>query len=120
MVQTDFREKRQYRRLDLRLPLEYYKTDMGRPGVARTMTVNVSTGGVYFETTCEDIKTGDSLALEVGVPPGDARFPMHGKFATTGKVVRTEKIHNPATQNQPAFTSLGVASKFQEGFKLTL
>jgi len=120
MVQTDFKEKRQHRRLDLRLPLEYYKTDMGRPGVAHTMTVNVSTGGVYFETTCEDIKTGDILALEVGVPPGDARFPMHGKFATTGKVVRTEKIRCPATKNQPEFTSFGIASKFQEGFKLTL
>jgi hypothetical protein len=113
------KDKRAHRRLQVHLPLEYRREGLGRCNVSRTTTKNVSTGGVYFETTADDFKPGEMLALEVGVPEDDPRFPTHGKIATTGKVVRTVKIDQPVKTGQPSFTRYGVAAVFQEPFRLT-
>jgi len=111
-------ERRAHRRLEIRLPLQYHREGVGRCNVCRTTTLNVSTGGVYFETTADDIQPADTLAFELGIPEGDARFPMHGKIATTGKVVRTLRIDRPASHGEPAFIRYGVGAQFQQGFRL--
>ncbi len=78
-----FKEKRAHRRLYIRLPLEYRKRDTGRSNAFRTMTINVSTGGVYFETTDEGIQVGDILDFALGIPPGDSRFPLPRVLSTS-------------------------------------
>lgn len=118
-MSSGFKEKRAHRRLYIRLPLEYRKRNTGRSSTSRTMTVNVSTGGVYFETTNETIRVGDILEFALGIPPGDARFPLPGKIANKGKVVRTALIqdHDPQAGSN-SYSSLGVAAQFQEEFKI--
>lgn len=82
------------------------------------MTINISTGGVYFETTADDIGEGDDLALEVGVPSGDGRFPQHSKIAAVGRVIRSKMIENKPNDKGVTYTRYGVAAQFQQGFKL--
>jgi len=116
---SEFEEKRAHRRLYIRLPLKYRKRDAGRSNAFRTMTINVSTGGVYFETTDEDIQLGDILDFELGIPPGDSRFPLPGKIANTGKVIRTAAIADQDLGNGgPSYSRFGVAAQFQEEFKI--
>lgn len=100
------------------MPLEYRRAGLGRCNVSRTTTQNVSTGGVYFETTVEDIERGEVLALEFGVPEGDPRFPTQGKISTSGCVVRMTRIEETGGGGKPAFTRYGVAAEFQQPFKL--
>ncbi len=119
MTSTKFKEKRAHRRLDIRLPLEYRRQESPRANMFRTNTVNVSTGGVFFITTVDDFKPGDKLAFDLGVPPGDGRFPQEGKFSTTGQVVRTSIIDNTPNAKGVSIPRYGVAARFQQGFKLT-
>ena len=83
------------------------------------MTINISTGGVYFETTADDIREGDDLDLKVGVPPGDGRFPQHSKIATVGRVIRSKMIEDKPNDKGVTYTRYGVAAQFQQGFKLS-
>ena len=115
---TSFVENRSHRRLDIRLPLEYHKEGVGRCNVFRTVTINVSTGGVYFETAADDIQVGDCLSLQLAVPADDGRFPPNGKISTVAKVVRTKAINDPATKKGLPFTRYGVAAQFEQGLKL--
>jgi hypothetical protein len=116
---SEFKEKRAHRRLYIRLPLEYRKRDAGRSKGFRTMAINVSTGGVYFETTDEDIQVGNILDFELGIPPGDSRFPLPGRIANKGKVVRTAAIHDQDPgSGGPSYSRFGVAAQFQEEFKI--
>jgi len=116
---SEFKEKRAHRRLYIRLPLEYRKRDVGRSNAFRTMTINVSTGGVYFETTDEGIQVGDILDFELGIPPGDSRFPLPGRIANKGKVMRTVAIQAQDLKNgAPSYSRFGVAAQFQEEFKI--
>lgn len=111
-------EKRAHRRLTIRIPLEYRKQGVRRSNVSRTMTINVSTGGIYFETTDDTIAEGDLLELELGIPPGDSRFPIQGKIANLGKVVRKRLIETDPDQPAAAYTRYGLAAQFQEEFKI--
>ena len=82
------------------------------------MTVNVSTGGAYFETTDEDIKVGDELALELEIPSGDARFPLQGKIVTVGQVVRRTVIEDEPNQDGLTFVRFGLGARFQKSLDL--
>ena len=119
MTSTTFKEKRAHRRLDIHLPLEYRRQAKARSNVYRTMTVNVSTGGLYFITADESLLPGDVLALEMEVPPGDGPFPQESRISTTGEVIRTTVIDSETKPNGVKFSRYGVAAKFQKDFKLT-
>lgn len=111
-------ERRRDRRLPIQLPLTYRRQGSGRGKPFGTVTLNVSTGGVYFMTTADDMRAGDMLDLEFGVPTDDDRFPPDGKIATVGRVVRTERISARAGDREPSFARFGVAAQFEQGLKL--
>ena len=112
-------EKRTHRRLAVRLPLAYRRADSPRANGSHMSTINVSTGGVYFETTDEDLRTGDELVLELNVPEGDERFPPHSKVKTVGRVVRTEVIDgDDEGDGAVRFRRLGVGALVEQGLKL--
>ena len=111
--------KRSHRRLNIRLPMSFHKENVGRSNSLRTVSINVSTGGIYFETAAEDLKIGDRLAFELAVPPEDGRFPPEGKITTKGKVVRTTVLKDLSNDEGLSFARYGVAAQFEESFKLT-
>ena len=117
-TQTATTDKRRHRRLDLRLPVEYRRRN-GRRGLpTKTVSLNVSTGGIYFETAADDIEVGQTLELELGIPENDQRFPPHGHIAAVGKVVRVKALGDQPNPEGAVFTRYGIAARFAEGFKL--
>jgi len=121
VVESDAREQRLHRRLEVKLPLEYCRVDaLNSAAPCRCVTQNVSTGGLYFETACDDLRVGDQLQLHLSVPPGDSRFPPHAKVTTVGRIVRTMCIKEFREETQPAFTRYGIAAQFQSPLKFLL
>jgi c-di-GMP-binding flagellar brake protein YcgR len=82
-------DKRQHRRLQIQLPLEFYPERAGRQATCRTITRDISSGGIYFEVEHEPLQEGVEIHLELTVPPG-AHFPYEGRVKTTASVVRVE------------------------------
>ncbi|MCH9021594.1 MAG: PilZ domain-containing protein [Planctomycetes bacterium] len=111
-------EKRQHRRLAIRLSLGYHKMNSETDTAYHSTTKNVSTGGVYFETTDEGLNPGDILEFEMGVPPGDDRFPRNMTISTTGEIMRRVLLEGEISDNGKSYSRFGVAAQFQQGFDL--
>jgi len=114
----DIAEKRTHRRLRIHLPVEYHLAGSSRLKISRTVTVNISTGGVYFETTADDIKPEDRLALELNLNQDDDRIPPHSRISTVAKVLRVTTIPEK-NKDKPSFNRYGIAAKFEQPLKLT-
>ena len=71
-------------------------------------TVNVSTGGLYFETPTETFEQGNLLQVELSIPPTSGLLEFGGKIAGFAKVLRTHS----------ASGSHGVALEFCHPLKL--
>jgi len=113
-------ERRKHRRLEIRLPLECSSADSsGRPATFRTVTFNISTGGVYFETEASDIKPGMRLSLELTIPPGDGHFPYQGHVTGTAEVLRVVPLPPKTDTSGKTRRWSGVATRFDERLKLS-
>ena len=102
----------------MQLPLEYRKPADYESKTLKSTTKNVSTGGVYFETTDESLEMGETLAFELGIPEGDNRFPKNGTISTMGEIIRLTPITEKSEEHSHTLTKYGVAAQFQHGFKL--
>ena len=85
-------ERRKHRRLEIRLPLECRTTHGGRKTAYRTVTCDISAGGLCFEVESNEFPVGTTLDMELGVPPGDGHSPYPGRVRGTGRVVRVERL----------------------------
>lgn len=108
-------ERRQYRRLPIRLPLECFPAGETREHALRCVTSNISTGGLFFEA---DLVNGSGppevnsmLTVELTVPPGEGHFPYEGRVSSVAEVLRCERL--PADRPR-----IGVAARFREPLKL--
>ncbi len=110
-------ERREHRRLEIRLPLEYRPAAEGACAY-RTVTLNVSTGGLYFETDSQDIGPGTLLELELTVPPGDGHFPYVSRVSSVAEVLRARPLAREVSA-RPGGQRLGVAARFREPLKLS-
>lgn len=116
----EIEERRAHRRLDIRLPLDYSRLGMPRSSSTKTVTRNVSTGGLCFETVADDLSPGDELAFDLGVPPSDSRYPPHATISTVGRVIRTSKIDDEPNDDGVVFTRYSIAAQFEKSLKLAL
>ena len=110
-------ERRKHRRLQMRLPLEFRRATESAAGQRHTMTRDVSTGGIYFETAMDDLRKGELLDIEMTIPPGEGHFPYQGRVSSVARVVRTEKP--PGSAEHTANRRMGVGVAFRESFKLS-
>jgi hypothetical protein len=113
-------EQRQHRRLEIRLPLEFHCPSQGDEHVLRTITRNISTGGVYFEADISDQlpppPAHSLLAVEMTIPPGEGYFPYEGRVRGLAEVLRCEPLST--TENAPTSRRMGIAARFSEPLKL--
>ncbi len=112
-------ERRDYRRLAIHLPLEFQRAGSLRTNYPPTVTTNVSTGGVCFETSADDLQPGDELHINLGVPPGDERFPQHGKITALAEILRCRPTENHPRPGGVVLPRYNVAARFRQGLKLT-
>ena len=109
-------EQRKHRRLEMRLPLEFRRVSEPDAGQHRSVTKDVSTGGVYFETVLDDLRKGELLNIEMTIPPGEGHFPYQGRVSSVAKIVRADKPAADAALTNPR---VGIGAAFRESFKLS-
>jgi hypothetical protein len=100
----------------MRLPIECQLE--GCPGLLRSVTQNVSTGGLYFEM---DVpagavapRQGASLKFDLTVPPGAGHSPYQGRISGTAELVRCR----PVAAATPTSDRCGIAVRFSRPLNL--
>ena len=83
-------EKRRHKRLGAKYNLSCRKVGSTGNISYDGHTVNVSTGGLYFETLSETFEPGDLLHVELSIPPTSGLLEFGGKIAGFAKVLRTD------------------------------
>jgi hypothetical protein len=109
-------DRRQHRRLVIRLPIECSGPESSHDGVIRANTNNISAGGVYFEV---DLTDGAAVPLpqamidvDLTVPPGEGHFPYQGRISAAAQVLRCDPLGDGSPQR------LGIAARFCEPLRL--
>lgn len=113
---TTKQERRRHRRLDIRLPLQYCPGNDSGVNVCRTVTRNISTGGLYFETDDLEIRAGMTIELELTIPPGEGYSPYQGHITSMGEVVRVDDLGPSANAST---RRVGVATRFRDSLRLS-
>ena len=110
-----------HHRLAINLPLECSAVGAEEGTAYRTVAINVSSGGLYFEVDCDEFRKGMLLSMELTVPPGDGHFPYPGRVRGIGEVVRVNKLPGGglAGPSEGARAQrFGVATSFRTPLKL--
>jgi len=83
-------ERRKTKRLGARFKLSYRKVGSTKDQAHTGRTVNVATGGLYFETQDELLKPGSLLEVELSIPPERGVLELGGKISGFAKVLRAD------------------------------
>jgi len=105
-------EKRRQERLGATYNISCRKIGSGRSELYEGCTVDVSSGGLYFETRADVFKTGDLLKVELSVEPTPGVLEFGGKIAGFAKVLRTSNFVDPAAETGSSSGRYGVAVEF--------
>ncbi len=107
--------RRLHDRLAIRLPVECRRDDNGRTSIIRTITQNVSTGGMYIELDASEFQPGDRIRVELIVPPAEGVSPYQGQAICKAEVLRVEPAPN-SRPTEPKRT--GIAARFLDRLRL--
>ncbi|UCE99858.1 MAG: PilZ domain-containing protein, partial [Planctomycetota bacterium] len=77
-------EKRKYKRVPITLDLSCRKVDSPDEKLYLGHTVNVSPGGLYFETTVDTFEQGNLLKVELSIPPAAGLLEFGGRISGLG------------------------------------
>ena len=117
------KEQRRFRRLPIQLPAECKLERGERTYLFRTVSRNISTGGIYLELEAQPDghppEMADTLDLVLTVPPGDGYSPYEGQVMTTGKVVHRKDLSVDSSENEKACQRIGLGIRFQQPLKFT-
>ncbi|MHC4204348.1 MAG: PilZ domain-containing protein [Planctomycetota bacterium] len=86
----DRSEKRRHKRLGANYNLSCRKVGSTGNISYDGRTLNVSTGGLYFETEADIFEQGNLLKVELSIPPTSGLLEFGGKIAGFAKVLRTD------------------------------
>jgi hypothetical protein len=108
-------EKRKYKRLAVKLDLSCRKVSLPAEKLYTGYTVNVSPGGLYFETAADVFRPGNLLKVELSIPATAGLLEFGGRISGFGKVLRT---YNTRTSSNLPSGRYGVALEFCRSPKL--
>ena len=101
-------ERRKNRRFGARFNLSYRQVGSAMNQAHTGRTVNVATGGLYFETQDELLKSGSLLEVELLIPPERGVLEFGGRISGFAKILRVDSIsEEDSTTNRQ-----GVAVQF--------
>ena len=86
----DRSEKRRYKRLKSQYNISCRKVGSTANISYDGHTINVSPGGLYFETTTSTFERGNLLKVELSIPPTSGLLEFGGKLAGFAKVLRAD------------------------------
>jgi hypothetical protein len=110
-------EKRKYKRLDIELDLSCRNVSSTAEKSHTGQTVNVSPGGLYFETGEGVFEPDNLLKVELSIPPTSGLLESGGRICGFAKVLRTEDIPTNAGLVSGRY---GVAVEFCRSPKLRM
>jgi hypothetical protein len=102
--------------MTIRLPVECRRQDNGASTVVRTITQNVSTGGMYMELDSPDFQAGDRFDIELTIPPAEGVSPYEGRAGCRAEVLRIDDVR-PQTGSLPR--RYGVAARFLDRLRFS-
>lgn len=103
-------ERRQYRRMNIRLPVELQASRDSRPHIVRTLTQNISTGGLYIESDAEDFVAGELLDVLLTLPAAEGVSSYPTRARTRAEVLRVDR-HDDQSR-------FGFAARFVERLRM--
>jgi hypothetical protein len=111
-------EKRRFNRLPAKFDLSCFKVDATPQTLYTGHTINVSPGGLYFETSADSFTTGNLLRIELSIPPKAGQLDYGGRISAFAKVLRTETIDHIPDSIHPSYNKYGIALEFCRSPKL--
>lgn len=115
-------DRREFRRQEVRYPMECCSAGDGRGYNLRAVTRNISTGGVAFEVdVLEGMVLPEPHALldvELAIPPGEGHSPYQGSIRSVAEVLRCEPLPSPRPQGGEGRERVRIAARFREPLKL--
>jgi hypothetical protein len=108
-------EKRKYKRLDIELDLSCRNVSSTAEKSHTGQTVNVSPGGLYFETAEGVFEPGNVLKVELSIPPAAGLLEFGGRISGFARVLRADNIGTIADSVSGRY---GVAVEFCRSLKL--
>lgn len=117
-------EKRKYQRLPIRLDLSCRKVGSTTEKWHSGRMMNVSPGGLYFQTSAGTFKPGSLLDVKLSIPPTTGLLEYGGRISGFARVLRADDI-GPAESGPGHFRGgslscarYGVAAEFCHSLKL--
>lgn len=120
MRRMDRLEKRRYERLKAAYNISCQKIGSSGNDLYEGCTVNVSTGGLYFETADNAFEKGELLKVELTIQPTPGLLEFGGKIAGFAKVIRACNVTDSMVEKGPSAARYGVAVEFCRPLKLCL
>ncbi|NIP23101.1 MAG: hypothetical protein GWN67_05555 [Phycisphaerae bacterium] len=112
--------KRKYKRLPIKLDLSYVEADSTIKKSNTGSTVNVGSGGLYFETGADVFKPGSLLKVELSIPPTSGLLEFGGSMSGLGRILRIDTISGSCTGTEMPSARSGVALEFCQPLKLVM
>jgi hypothetical protein len=88
----DVLERRKDRRLDLKVEVLCTEARGGKRRLCSGRAINISSGGLYFETEEGGFERGSMMDVSIEVPAQAGVLEFGGRIRTMGSVVRTEVL----------------------------
>jgi hypothetical protein len=117
-------EKRKYQRLPIILDLSCCKVGSAAEKWHSGRTMNVSPGGLYFQTDSGAFEPGSLLNVELSIPPTTGLLEYGGRISGFARVLRADDVSptedRPARLRRGGLSSAryGVAAEFCHSLKL--
>lgn len=105
-------EKRNYKRLPIKLDLSCRKVGSTVGELYAGCTVNVSSGGLYFETAADKFKPGNVVEIKLSIPPTAGLLEFGGRISSLARVLRTNNISDSYKDSNLSHGRYGVALEF--------
>jgi len=105
-------EKRKYKRLPIKLDLSCRKVGSIADKFYAGCTVNVSPGGLYFETAAGTFKPGNLVEIKLSIPPTVGLLEFGGRISALARVLRANSICDSYRDSNLSPDRYGVALEF--------
>ena len=108
----DGSEKRKYKRFGAKFDISCIDVGSFAEHFQTGSTVNVSTGGLYFETSADLFKQGNLLKVQLTIPPTSGLLEFGGKISGFARILRTDDIRDLTLNGNASSERYGVAIEF--------
>jgi hypothetical protein len=114
----DGSERRKYRRLGAKFDMSYSKIGSTIEEFQSGRTINVSPGGLYFETAAGLFESGNLLKVQLSIPPTSGQLEFGGSISGFARVLRTDTIRESSPGANSSSKGCTVALEFCRPLKL--